>query len=200
MGEPPGRRGTYTDVLAAPDHLVAEMLAGDLVLSRRPRLRHAIARDGVLESLRPVFGRGEGGGHGPGGWWIVCDPEVHVDDDVVVPDLAGWRRARLPVVPDVAFVELAPDWVCEVLSPATARIDRIRKRATYARAGVGHLWMVDPGLGTLEAYRNHMGAWLEVGAWEGSVDVRAAPFDAVTLWTGRWWGQDEPEGAGWPPR
>lgn len=108
-------------------------------------------------------------------------------DQVLVPDLAGWRRERMPAIPDAAFFELAPDWVCEILSPSTAALDRTRKWHHYARASVNHLWFLDPAPQTLEVYRLDDGAWRLVSSFAGDVKVRAAPFDAVEIDLGAIW-------------
>ncbi len=130
------------------------------------------------------FDRGRGG---PGGWWIVDEPELHLGRNVLVPDLAGWRRERLPAFPREPFFTLAPDWVCEVLSPATARLDRLKKLSIYWREGVGHAWLVDPVLETLEVFRRLEEAWLGALAAGGDDVVRAEPFDAIELTlTGLW--------------
>ncbi len=140
--EPRGmKRATYEDVLNAPENKVAEILDGELFLSPRPAPRHAVAAVGCSGALGRPFDDGVGG---PGGWWILDEPELHFGEQVVVPDLAGWRRERLPAMPDEAFFSLAPDWVCEVLSPSTERIDRGRKLRIYAEAGVAHAWLVNP--------------------------------------------------------
>ena len=137
------RNATYDDLCALPDHMVAEIIDGDLFASPRPASPHALASSMLGAALIAGFG-GE-----PGGWWILDEPELHFGRDVLVPDLAGWRRERMPTVPDVAAFELAPDWTCEVISPSTGEIDRGRKMRVYARERVGHLWMVDPILRTL---------------------------------------------------
>lgn len=188
---------TYEDVLAAPEHLVAEIVGGELVLSPRPAPRHANASAGLRGSLDGFHGEdGEGGGEGPGGWWILFEPEIHFGppDDliVVVPDLAGWRRERLPELPEDAYFTLAPDWVCEVVSPSNAGFDRIRKSSIYAREGVRHLWFVDPGSRTLEVYRltpdeAGVGRWLLVAGHVEDDEVRAEPFDALPLRLRRLW-------------
>lgn len=115
------------------------------------------------------------------------EPELHLGRSVLVPDLAGWRRERLPALPREAFFTLAPDWACEVLSPATARIDRLKKLAIYAHEGVAHAWLVDPSLETLEVFRRQGEAWLLVLTAGGDDVVRAEPFDAIELsLTGLW--------------
>jgi Uma2 family endonuclease len=178
------KRATYEDVLNAPEHKVAEILDGELFLSPRPALRHAFAALTLAGVLNEPFGRGRGG---PGGWRLLFEPELHLGQHVVVPDLAGWRRERLPAVPEAPWLSLAPDWVCEVLSPSTARIDRGRKLRIYAEAGVGHLWFLDPIEQTLEVLRLREGAWTIVDVHTGAAAVRAEPFDAVELELGELW-------------
>jgi Uma2 family endonuclease len=129
--------------------------------------------------LSGPFGFGRGGG--PGGWIILLEPELHIVGQVMVPDLAGWRRERMPVMPETAFVELAPDWACEVISPATGALDRAKKVPHYARAGVRHLWLIDPTPKTLEIFRSDGEAWRLLATHAGDVKVRAEPFDAIEL-------------------
>ena len=126
---PAQRRATYDDLLKVPDILVAEILDGELFTSPRPASPHAQASS-VLRGVLDPFARRIGGPGGPGGWWLLFEPELHLGADILVPDLAGWRRERMPVLQHVAYFELAPDWVCEVVSPATARVDRVRKVPT----------------------------------------------------------------------
>jgi Uma2 family endonuclease len=120
------------------------------------------------------FDRGRGG---PGGWIILYEPELHLHGDVLVPDLAGWRRERMPEMPHAAAFELAPDWVCEVLSAGTEAKDRGRKMPIYARERVSHLWLLNPIERFLEAYRLEHGQWLLLGTWSDDAKVRAEPFD-----------------------
>lgn len=186
---PARRPATYEDLLAVPDHLVAEILNGELHTNPRPAVPHALATTGLGGDLFGPFDRGRGG---PGGWWILVEPELHLSDDVVVPDLAGWRRSRVPDLPRGAFLEIAPDWVCETLSPSTERIDRGKKLAIYARESVAHLWLLNPIAETLEAYRLEQGRWLLLVTHAGDVAARIEPFDAVELELWRLWGRSEP--------
>jgi len=186
MGSAP-RRATYDDLIAEPDHLVAEILDGELVTSPRPASRHAFAAGGVHADLHGRFQGPPGGADAPGGWWILFEPELHLGPDVLVPDLAGWRLERMPAVPDVAAFTLPPDWVCEVVSPGTGRIDRVRKMPIYAREGVRNLWLIDPVARTLEVYRLEHGRWLVASTHGGVEPVRAEPFESATLDPGRWW-------------
>jgi Uma2 family endonuclease len=164
--------------LKVPDHLVAEIIDGELHTTPRPAPRHADASSGLGGALRGPFDRGRGG---PGGWRILDEPELHLKSDVLVPDVAGWRRERLPRLPDEAYFSLAPDWICEVVSPSTAALDRVKKLAIYARECVGHAWLVDPIARTLEVLRLGDGRWTILSTWSGLVTIRAEPFDAMDL-------------------
>lgn len=125
MSKGPRRRATYDDVLNAPEHKIAEIIDGELFISSMPVPINALAATCLGGHLGPAFSLGR---DGPGGWWILHKPELHFGEDVLVPDLVGWRRERMPEVPDVPFFTLAPDWVCEVLSPSTERLDRKKLR------------------------------------------------------------------------
>lgn len=186
---PVKRRATYEDLLAVPDHLVAEILDGELYTSPRPAPRHAVTTSGLGADLSGPFDRGRGG---PGGWWILDEPGLHLGPDVVVPDIAGWRRTRLPKVPETAYFALAPDWLCETVSASTEHIDRGKKLRIYAPEGVQHLWIVNPLAETLEAYRLEQGRWLMLQAYAGDTAARIEPFDAVELELWRLWGRDRP--------
>jgi Uma2 family endonuclease len=165
-------------VLDAPAHMVAELIRGALHLQPRPASRHAHAGSALGVKVGSPFHHGEGG---PGGWWIIDEPELHLAEDVLVPDLAGWRRERMPAFPDAAWFDLVPDWVCEVLSPGTRRIDLTDKRDIYGTSGVGHLWLVDPKARTLEAFELRDGRWVLLAALKDDDEVRIAPFDAVAF-------------------
>src|SRR5512140_3023297 len=169
---------------ALPVGGVGEIIADELYASPRPAFRHLHVASRLGNLLGPPFDLGRGG---PGGWWFMDEPELHLGYDVVVPDLAGWRRERMPEPPDVPWVTLAPDWVCEVLSPSTRLIDRARKLPLYQREGVGHAWLIDPERYTLEVYRNDHERWTRVGLHEGGAVVHAEPFEAVPLELGLLW-------------
>ncbi|HEY4187137.1 MAG TPA: Uma2 family endonuclease [Polyangia bacterium] len=177
-GIPVRRPAAYEDLLAVPDHLVGEIIDGELVTSPRPATRHIAAASALGDELGPPFRRGRGG---PGGWVILDEPELHIVEQIMVPDLAGWRRDRMPEIPDAAFFDLRPDWVCEVLSPSTAALDRTRKWHHYAQAGVNHLWFLDPAPRTLEVYQLDLGTWRLLSSTAGDILVRAVPFDAVEI-------------------
>jgi Uma2 family endonuclease len=184
------RPATYDDLLKVPDHLVAEILDGELFATPRPAPRHASASSGLGGALHGPFDRGRGG---PGGWRILFEPELHLGGDVVVPDLAGWRRERLPHLPEEAFFSLAPDWVCEVLSPSTAAMDRGKKLKIYAREAVSHVWLVDAIAQTLEILRLEAGRWTIISIWAGADVVRAEPFEALDLDLTSLWDEPPPD-------
>jgi Uma2 family endonuclease len=180
------RPATHDDLLAVPDHLVAEIVSGDLYTSPRPASRHARASSILGGELTGPFDLGRGG---PGGWWIIDEPELHLGDDILVPDLAGWRRERLPTFPDVAYFTLAPDWVCEVVSPHTERLDRTRKLPSYAQAGVGYAWLINPLARTLEVLRLERQRWVLIASHSGEEIVRAEPFEAAPVDLLLLWGE-----------
>ncbi|MEO1302770.1 MAG: Uma2 family endonuclease [Myxococcota bacterium] len=172
---------TYADIEALPEHVVGEIVAGELLVSPRPSGPHAQVTSVLGMTIGSPFHLGRGG---PGGWIILDEPELHLGGDVLVPDLAGWRKERLPRVPQDPRFTVSPDWVCEVLSRSTARFDRTRKASAYAREHVHHLWFVDPIEKTLEVLRAQDGSWLiaqTFGDAEHDKHIRAEPFDAVEI-------------------
>jgi Uma2 family endonuclease len=184
MAETADRPARYEDLFDLPENLVGEIIDGRLVTHPRPAPRHARASSSLGDELVSPYDKGRGG---PGGWWILDEPELHLGEQILVPDLAGWRRERLPRLPDNAWFELQPDWVCEVLSLGTARVDRVQKLPLYAGFGIAHAWFIDPQLRTLEAYENRGGYWLLLAAFEGDDRVRVAPFDATEIELGVLW-------------
>ncbi len=175
---------TYEDLLKVPDDQIAQLVAGELMVSPRPAGDHTFVASTLGAELIGPFQRGRGG---PGGWWILDEPEIHLGADILVPDLVGWRRERLPVPSKAPFYELVPDWVCEVLSPSTVSFDRVKKKRVYAREGVQHVWLIDPVAKTLEAFLLREGQSLELGSYSGDVTVRVAPFDAAELDLSAFW-------------
>ena len=182
----PKRRATYEDLMQVPDHLVAEIIDGELITSPRPATPHARAHSVIGQDLSP-FDRRPGSPGGPGGWWLLDEPELHFGDDVVVPDHAGWRRERMPELPHTAYFTLAPDWICEVASPSTAGLDRGEKMPLYAREKVAHVWIVDPIAKTLDVFRLDGETYRLVGTHSGDVRVRVEPFEAIELELGALW-------------
>ena len=178
------QRATYQDVLDAPPHKVAETVDGFLHLNPRPAPRHAWASSGLGTRIGAPFSYGTGG---PGGWWIFDEPELHLGEDILVPDLAGWRRERMPELPEEAYFSLAPDWVCEVLSPSTRGLDLGIKRAIYAREGVPNLWFIDPDIRTLEAFELRDGQWVLLETLTENDAVSLPPFEAISFSLGDLW-------------
>ena len=178
MAQAAERRGTYDDVLRSPDRVVAELLFGTLYQTPRPSTPHAIAASAIGEELGPPFKRGRGG---PGGWMILDEPEVHLGEHVVVPDLGGWRRERLPEVPVGPYLELAPDWVCEVLSPSTRALDRGPKLRVYAEYKVAFVWLIEPLERLVEVLELDGATYRIVDTAQGEANVRLRPFDAIEL-------------------
>lgn len=174
------KRATYDDLIAVPPPLVAEILDGTLVTHPRPAARHASTTIRLSTEIDSAFRKGQGG---PGGWLILFEPELHLgpEPDVPVPDIAGWRRDRMPELPDVPYFTLAPDWACEVLSSSTEAIVRADKMPIYSREKVANLWLVNPIPQTLEIFRLEGGGWRLASVFKGEIKVRAEPFDAIEL-------------------
>jgi Uma2 family endonuclease len=177
-------RATYEDLLKVPDHLVAELIDGELFTSPRPAPRHANVTSSLGADLNVWFQRGRGG---PGGWWILDEPELHLMEQILVPDIAGWRRERLPFLPDAPAIDIAPDWVCEVHSPSTIRFDRVRKLPVYAEQGVRYAWLINPTARTLEVLILENGRWIFAATYGGDDVVRAEPFEAVEIELAQLW-------------
>jgi Uma2 family endonuclease len=184
MGDPAQRRATYQDLLSVPENLIAEIIHGVLHTQARPASPHARAASVLGVELGGPFDRGRGG---PGGWLVLDEPELHLHGDVLVSDLAAWRRTRMPVMPEASAFELSPDWICEVLSPGRGAIDRGEKMPIYAREGVAFAWLVDPIEKVLEAYGLKDGKWVQLGVWTGDALVRAEPFEVFELELGGLW-------------
>ena len=178
------RRATYQDVLDAPAHQVAEIVDGTLHTHPRPAPLHTRASSVLGRKIGAPYDDEVGG---PGGWWILDEPELHLGDEVLVPDLAGWRRERMPELPDTPYFPLAPDWVCEVLSASTRKVDLQEKRPVYARGGVGYLWLIEPTDRTLEAFELRDGEWVLIAWVKDDEPVSVLPFDAITFSLGDLW-------------
>lgn len=178
----------YQQLLALPDHVNGEILNGQIYAQPRPSGLHALAERGLSIDLGGPFDFGRGG---PGGWWILTEPEIHFvrDIEVAVPDLAGWRRERMPNVPAEHRFEVVPDWLCEILSPSTLKKDRAVKLPLYAHYGVPYAWFVDPVARILEAYELRQERWTLLATLKDDATVSLPPFDAVSfsladLWDG----------------
>jgi Uma2 family endonuclease len=170
----------YAELEALPEGQVGEIIAGRLYAQPRPAAPHALAGSSLGADIHGAFQRGRGG---PGGWWIIDEPELHFvrDTEVLVPDIAGWQRERMPRMPKDHRFEVVPDWVCEILSPSTARKDRILKMPVYARFAVAYLWLLDPVARTLETFALDNGRWVVTGQFKDEDIVTVPPFEALKL-------------------
>lgn len=169
---------TYDDIRQLPQGMNGELVDGELFATSRPAMGHAHLATILTSELHGPFDRGKGG---PGGWWIFREPELHFGPNVVIPDLAGWRRERLPKMRDVPYMELAPDWICEITSRSTANFDRGKKLPVYLQAGVAYAWLVDPLNRSIEALRREADRWVVIGNFPGDTPARIEPFEAHEL-------------------
>jgi len=183
MVNPGRKRATYRDVIDSPEHMIAELVDGVLNLTTRPGIPHTVAASRMLSMLDALSGAGGGGA---GGWHLLFEPELHLGEDIVVPDVAAWQVERLPEMSDAAYFTLPPDWLCEVLARSTGALDREAKLPIYARAGVRHIWLIDVRQRTLEVLRLVRGTWRTLAVHRGDERFRAEPF-GVELELGRLW-------------
>jgi Uma2 family endonuclease len=191
MGHGSTKRATYADIEAAPENLVAEIIRGELMTHPRPSPRHGMAA-AALSSV--VGGPFQFGRDGPGGWIFIVEPEIRFGEDILVPDLAGWRVETFPGEPKQNYMTARPDWLCEILSGSTEKRDRTLKMTIYGDAGVPHMWLIDPRLQVLEAFSLEANGWRRSGAWNSADAVRAAPFDAISFSLADLWPLDKPLG------
>ena len=175
---------TYDDLMLISDSMVAELIGGELYASPRPAGPHTLAASALGAILVPPFQFGESG---RGGWWILDEPELHFGDNVLVPDLAGWRCDRMPEIPRNHVFSVVPDWVCEVISPSTGRLDRLKKMPIYARVGVRYAWIIDPILQVLELRTLQKGQW-QIRDIGGEEPARIPPFEDIEIDLTRVWG------------
>jgi Uma2 family endonuclease len=185
------KRATYADLEAVPESLVGEIIGGQLVTHPRPSRRHATTLLALALEVANPFQKGLGG---PGGWIFADEPELHLGEEVLVPDLAAWRTRRLVAHAETSYFSTAPDWICEILSASTETRDRTVKMRLYAEFGVPYLWLVDPRQQLLEAFELRGGRWVVMGGWTGQGEVSAAPLDAVPFPLERLWPLDRPLG------
>lgn len=170
----------YSELTGLPASVTGEILNGQLYAHPRPGGRHVLVAANLGIEIGGPYHRGRGG---PGGWWILQEPEVHLalDTEVVVPDLAGWRKSRLPQIPESHKFTIVPDWVCEILSPSTASVDLEIKKPLYARYGVQYLWIISPADKHLEAFQLADGEWRRQGLFSVRDSVSVAPFQAIQI-------------------
>jgi Uma2 family endonuclease len=184
MTEPAKERATYNDLYTIPENMIGEIIGGDLIVSPQPSPRHSNTAFTLSGILGPPYRFGQGG---PGGWIILAEVEVMLGEHLLVPDFSGWRKKRFPGLPEVNYLSVSPDWICEILSPSTMRTDRIRKMPIYAHFGVKHLWLIDPVAKTLEVYALESGRWLVLGLYGENDLVRAEPFQDIEIDLGNLW-------------
>lgn len=179
MSEPAKKKAVYEDLYAIPENMVGEIIDGDLIVTPRPAIRHTHAASILGGELIPPYHFGRG--NGPGGWVIYIEPELQFGDNTIVPDLAGWRIEHHAPLPADSLITIPPDWVCEILSPSTARTDKVRKMPLYARHAVPYAWLLDPIARTLEVFGLESGKWTVLGFYGEDDKVRAEPFQEVVI-------------------
>jgi Uma2 family endonuclease len=179
MLEPARKRATYEDLYTIPENMTGEIIGGELIATPRPSRKHLYSASLLGGGIIPTYGMGRGGG--PGGWIILLEPEIAFGEDILVPDLAGWKKERFPASEETNWISVRPDWVCEVLSPSTARNDRIKKMRVFAGHEVPYAWLIDPVLMTLEVFRLESGRWLLLNAFTEDEKVRAEPFEELEI-------------------
>ncbi|GKT07408.1 Uma2 family endonuclease [Desulforhabdus sp. TSK] len=175
---------TYEDLYDIPENMIGEILNGELIVTPRPAPRHMHVATVLSGEIEPPYRRGRGG---PGGWIFLIEVEIKLGEDIVVPDIAGWRRERFPTELEHNWIPIAPDWVCEVLSPSTVRTDKVRKMPLYATQNVGHIWLIDPANLTLDAFRLESGRWSLLGSFSEHDTVRIEPFQETEIHLGDLW-------------
>jgi len=185
MAEPARRKATYEDLYSIPENMTGEIIDGELYVTPRPARRHAIAASVLGGEILPPYHLGRGGG--PGGWIILDEPEIGLEEDILVPDLAGWRKERFPFNEPHNWISVVPDWLCEVLSPSTLRKDKIKKMPAYARHGVPYFWLIDPQIRSLDVLKLESGKWVVLGVYAEDDKVRAEPFQEVEIDLGAFW-------------
>ena len=171
-------KASYKDVLAAPPHMVAQVVDGSLHLHPRPVNWHGVSSTTLTMILGMPFQKGVGG---PGGWVFVHEPELHLGKDILVPDLAAWRKENYIERKYKAYYSTAPDWVCEFLSPSTRKLDEGSKSDIYAREGVSHLWLLDPVSRMLKAFVAVKAAWREIAHLRDNAEVSVPPFEEISF-------------------
>jgi len=187
--KPSPRAPTLADLDGLPPGIIGEIIEGVLYTMTKPRARHQRTTTRIGAGVGDPFDVGSGG---PGGWWIITEPGIELPDTPEIsPDVAGWRRERMPDLPLDEPIRVVPDWVCEILSPTTRRHDMLRKQPYYAKVGVPFMWLVDIEARVLTAHRLDSSEWRIIGTYsdeiEDEIEARIAPFDAVPFNVAGWW-------------
>jgi Uma2 family endonuclease len=182
---------TSKEVLLEPEERRLEVIDGVAEEKAAPGFNHAL----VVNQLGGIVGQafGRKGRGGPGGWWITNDPDIELSSlDLVRPDVAGWRRERMPERPVVRPVTVAPDWICEILSPSNRKRDLVDKHNLYHRHGVSHYWQVDPEAQTLTVLGHEPDGYKVLLVASGLQPVRAAPFEQLEFSVAELLGEEPP--------
>lgn len=185
MSEAAKKKASYDDLFTLPENMTGEIIAGELIVTPRPSRKHAAAATLLASRVVPPYQFGEGGG--PGGWIILVEPEIGLGENIVVPDLAGWKRERFPFQEESNWISVTPDWVCEILSPNTLRLDKVKKMPLYAQFGVGYIWLLDPVAMTLDAFKLEAQRWVLLGSYAEQDQVRLEPFPEIEINLGDLW-------------
>lgn len=184
MAEPAKKEATYDDLYSISDNMTGEIIDGELIVTPRPSRKHIYTASALEVKIGAPYQFGEGG---PGGWIILVEPEIRFSTNFLVPDLSGWKRERFPVEEETNWISVAPDWVCEVLSPGTAREDRVKKMSIYASHFVPYYWLIDPSEKILETLKLEEGKWIITGVFCEGESVRAEPFPEIAVDLGSLW-------------
>jgi Uma2 family endonuclease len=179
MAEPARKRAMYEDLYLVPENMTGEIINGELIVTPRPSRKHVYTTSALDKKIGSPFQFGEGGG--PGGWIILVEPEIGLGEHTLVPDLGGWREERYPQEEPHNWISVPPNWICEVISPSTRRIDKMEKMPIYAQYGVPFCWLVDPVDKTLDVFRLKTGEWVVAGLYVGDARVRAEPFSDIEI-------------------
>lgn len=179
MSEPAKKKATYDDLYDIPDNMTGEIISGELIVTPRPSRKHTYATSALGSEIIHSYQFGRNGG--PGGWIVIIEPEIKLGEHTMVPDLAGWKEERYPDEEPYNWISVPPDWVCEMLSPATRRLDRMEKMPIYAQYEVSYLWLADPVEKTLEVFRLKEGEWVVTRLFTDDARVRAEPFTEIEI-------------------
>ncbi len=184
MPEPAEKKASYEDLYSIPENMTGEIIDGELIVTPKPSPRHSNASAWLTATLVPPYRKGTSG---PGGWTILPEVEIMLGQHLLVPDISGWRNERFPGFPKENWISVSPDWVCKILSPGTARLDKVRKMPIYAEYEIPHLWLLDPIAKTLEVFELQSGKWAFQKAYAENDKVRAEPFHEIEFDLGDFW-------------
>ena len=187
MSEPAKNKAVYKDLFDLPENMIGEIIDGELHVTPRPSVRHARVASFLSGEIIPPYQLGRGGG--PGGWVILAEMEIMLGEHLLVPDFAGWRKERFPGVLKENWISVEPDWICEILSPGTMRVDKVLKMRVYAQYEIRYLWLIDPSARTLDVFRLSSGRWTLLETYVEDDKVRAEPFQEIEIELGNFWAE-----------